>query len=71
MSFEYVFYTQILFIILHIKYNMIYIGYVTMKLFVVCHTVPFLETNVSVLEVTKGSVVGGQHFMGVGLGQKL
>jgi len=42
-----------------------------MKLFVVCHTVPYLETNVSVLEVTKGSVGGGQHFMGVGLGQKL
>jgi len=43
---------------------MIYIGYVTMKLFVVCHTVPFLETNVSVLGLTggRGSAFYGDRF---------
>jgi len=66
---------SLFFIILRITFNVIYIGYVTMKLFVVCHTVPFMETNVSVLGVTKWGVWGGggevQNFMGRGLGQKL
>lgn len=55
MSFEYVFYTLFFFFVVHIKFNMMYMGYVAMKLFVVCHTVPFLETNVSELGVTKGN----------------
>ena len=35
-----------------------------MKLFVVCHTVPFLETNVSVLGLTggRGSAFYGDRF---------
>jgi hypothetical protein len=72
LSFEYVLYTQFFLIILHIKFNMIHIGYVTMKLFVVCHTVPSGNKCVSTWgdkEEWWGG--GGPHFMGIGLGQKL
>lgn len=42
------------FIILYVKFNVSYILYVTIKFFLVCHTVSFLETNVPVLGETNG-----------------
>lgn len=58
------------FVSLHLKFNVVYILYVTVKLFLVCHTLSFLETNVPVVGEAKGSGEG-KHFIGRRLGQKL